>query len=187
MSRIGKKPVNVPDGVTATLSDKGTVQIKGPQGTSHFNIPTGCEIKQEDKKLIIINKNKGNNAIYGLARALLANVVKGVSQGFSKELELVGVGYRAKVEGRKIIFTLGYSVPVEYHLPEGIDAKVANERFTISGSDKQRVGQTASEIRNLRPPEPYKGKGIKYADEVIRRKAGKTMGGSTAGAPGATS
>ncbi|MBI2608272.1 MAG: 50S ribosomal protein L6 [Deltaproteobacteria bacterium] len=181
MSRIGKQPVLIPDGVSVTLL-QGKVQAKGPKGTLDFNIPQGCEVKQEEKKLVVVN-SASDKAKYGLTRALLFNVIQGVKEGFTKELELVGVGYRGKVEGRKLVLTLGYSNPLDYLLPEGIEVKVVVNKIIISGIDKQKVGQVASEIRGLRLPEPYKGKGVKYVDEVIRRKAGKAMGaGAGAGA-----
>ena len=181
MSRVGKKPIVVPQGVTVTLST-GKVQAKGPKGELHLVIPQGCEVVQKENTLSVIDKRENNKALFGLARALLNNVIKGVSEGFQKQLELVGIGYRAQVQGKKLVLSLGFSNPVEYHLPDGIDAKVAGAQnlITISGADKQKVGQTAAEIRKLRPPEPYQGKGVKYLQEVIRRKAGKAMGGATA-------
>lgn len=181
MSRIGKKPIALPPGVTVTIS-AGRVQAKGPKGELHLVIPHGCEVQQKENILSVIDKKGNNNALFGLARALLNNVIQGVSEGFKKELELVGIGYRAQVQGKKLVLSLGFSNPAEYHLPDGIEAKVAGSQnlITISGADKQKVGQTAAEIRKIRPPEPYQGKGVKYAQEVIRRKAGKAMGGATA-------
>src|SRR3989338_5809965 len=181
MSRIGKKTISLTQGVTVTIS-VGKVKAKGPKGELELVMPRGCEVVQKDNVLSVVDKKENNKAFFGLARALLNNVILGVSEGFKKELELVGIGYRAQVQGKKLVLTLGFSNPVEYHLPDGIEAKVAGAQnlITISGADKQKVGQTAAEIRKLRPPEPYQGKGVKYLQEVIRRKAGKAMGGATA-------
>jgi len=181
MSRIGKKPIELPPGVTVTLS-AGKAQARGPKGELHLSIPPDCEVVQTEKTLTVTLKKEGSPAIFGLTRALLNNIIKGVSEGFKKELELVGIGYRAQVQGKKIVLSLGFSNPVEYLLPDGVEAKVAGNQnlITLSGADKQKVGQTAAEIRKIRPPEPYQGKGVKYLKEAIRRKAGKAMGGGTA-------
>ena len=181
MSRIGKKTIIIPDGVSVSLAEgHSRVEIKGPKGVLPFTCPKGCTVKQGDKTLNIVLSPGTDNALYGLSRALLANIISGVTEGFSKELEFVGVGYKAQVQGNKLILSLGCSHPVEYLLPKGISAQVNANKLLISGADKQQVGQVSAEIRAIRPPEPYKGKGVKYVYEVIRRKAGKTMGATTA-------
>jgi large subunit ribosomal protein L6 len=150
--------------------------VKGPKGQLQRKINPIVEIGVEDEVIILSVKEKtrDSNALHGLHRALVANMVKGVSEGFQRELEIVGVGYRADISGRKATFHLGYSHPIDYDLPEGIDAKVEKTKITLSGIDKELIGMTAAKIRSFRKPEPYKGKGIRYADEKIRRKAGKT-------------
>jgi large subunit ribosomal protein L6 len=175
MSRIGKQPITVPAGVEVKL-DANSVTVKGPKGELSSPLFDGITASQEgaDLQLACVDlgskKMKGN---FGLARALLANNVIGVSEGFKKILELRGVGYRATAEGKKLNLSLGFSHPVVYNLPEGVTAIVEKSNITISGHDKQRVGQVAAEIRAFRPPEPYKGKGVRYADEHVAMKEGK--------------
>jgi len=179
MSRIGKKEIPLPKGVEVR-QDGGAIVVKGPKGSLNTPIVTGITVKIEDN---VVKFERGDEegktrAFHGLMRALVANNVRGVSEGFKRELDIVGVGYRAEVKGREVVFALGYSHPVRFSIPDGIeitvDAKTGH--ITITGIDKQKVGQVAAEIRSLRQPDPYKGKGIKYSDEVIRRKAGKAAG-----------
>jgi large subunit ribosomal protein L6 len=179
MSRIGKKEITLPKGVEVR-QDANTVVVKGPKGSMTTPIVPGIEVSIENNVVKFERKNEENKtrAFHGLMRALVANNVKGVSEGFKKELDIVGVGYRAEVKGKEVVFQLGYSHPVRFAIPEGIDITVDAKtgHITITGIDRQKVGQTAAEIRGLREPDPYKGKGIKYSDEVIRRKAGKAAG-----------
>ncbi len=175
MSRIGKKPISLPAGVKVTV-DGNTVTVQGSKGTLVQTLPEGITINQEDNQLVVqrANDSKQQRAFHGLTRALIANMVEGVTNGFEKKLELVGVGYRAQMQGKKLVISIGFSHPVEIDAPEGIDFEVpAPTRITIRGIDKQLVGNTAAHIRAIRKPEPYKGKGIKYENEHIRRKAGK--------------
>ena len=176
MSRIGKLPIDLPSGVTLTLSD-GEVIVKGKNGELKSQFNKKISIKQDGDKLIVerADDNKQTRALHGLTRALLHNMVTGVSEGFAKTLEIVGVGYRVQLQGSKLVFSLGYSHPVEVEPPAGIAFEVPNPNtIVIKGIDKQAVGQCAVNIRTLRPPEPYKGKGIRYQGEYIRRKVGKT-------------
>lgn len=178
MSRIGKLPIPVPSGVTITVDDKHGVTVVGPKGTlSQFGQPD-VTIKVEEGKILVERTNDEQlaKAGHGLMRALVANMVTGVTKGFEKKLELNGVGYRVSGGGRALDLTLGFSHPVKYEAPEGVELKVEKNLITVSGIDKQKVGQVAAEIRALKKPEPYKGKGIKYVDETILRKAGKTGG-----------
>jgi large subunit ribosomal protein L6 len=175
VSRIGKKPITLPQGVEITVKDN-TVTVKGPKGTLTQDIPQGITVFQQDGQIVVErpNDNKQNRAYHGLTRALLANMVQGVTEGFERKLELVGVGYRAQLQGKKLVINIGYSHPVEVEPPEGIEFEVpAVTKITVKGIDKQLVGNTAAVIRDIRRPEPYKGKGIKYENEVVRRKAGK--------------
>lgn len=175
MSRIGKQPITLPAGVEVTIADD-QVTVKGAKGTMVSPLFPTITVEQDGAVLNVKCSDMGskkNNSLYGLARSLIANNVIGVSQGFSKVLELKGVGYRAQLQGRKLVLALGFSHPVEYELPEGIDATVEQTKITISGYDKQRVGQVAAEIRAFRPPEPYKGKGVRYIDERVVMKEGK--------------
>lgn len=175
MSRIGKKPISLPAGVKVTV-DGNTVTVQGPKGTLEQILPEGITISQEDNQVLVerADDNKQQRAFHGLTRALIANMVEGVTNGFEKKLELVGVGYRAQMQGKKLVISIGFSHPVEIDAPEGIEFEVpAPTRITIKGMDKQLVGNTAAHIRAIRKPEPYKGKGIKYENEYIRRKAGK--------------
>ena len=177
MSRIGKMPVAVPAGVEVTIADGNLVTVKGPKGTLTQQLEPSMTIRQEGAELLVSRPNdeKENRALHGLTRALLHNMVVGVTEGYKKSLEINGVGYRAAKEGNKLILTIGYSHPVEVSEIPGITIEVPQpNQIVISGCDKQMVGQFAAEVREKRPPEPHKGKGIKYVDEVIRRKVGKT-------------
>ena len=177
MSRIGKMPVAVPAGVEVTIADGNLVTVKGPKGTLTQQLEPSMTIRQEGAELLVSRPNdeKENRALHGLTRALLHNMVVGVTEGYKKSLEINGVDYRAAKEGNKLILTIGYSHPVEVSEIPGITIEVPQpNQIVISGCDKQMVGQFAAEVREKRPPEPYKGKGIKYTDEVIRRKVGKT-------------
>ena len=175
MSRIGKRPVTIPSGVTAAV-DGQTVKMKGPKGQLQFVVHDDVEVKL-DKNVVTVNPRVETNrarALYGTARAQIANLVEGVTKGFEKKLEITGVGYRAAMQGKNLQLALGYSHDVVYAIPEGIQIAVPKPtEITITGSDIQRVGQVAAEIRAYRPPEPYKGKGVKYANEFIFRKEGK--------------
>jgi large subunit ribosomal protein L6 len=175
MSRIGKKPVTVPSGVTATVEGQ-TVKMKGPKGQLQFVVHDDVEVKFENGTVNVTPRVKTNRAqaMYGTARAQIANLVAGVTKGFEKKLEITGVGYRAALQGKNLQLALGYSHDVVYPVPEGIAITVPKPtEIVVNGSDSQRVGQVAAEIRSYRPPEPYKGKGVKYADEFIFRKEGK--------------
>jgi len=174
MSRIGKQSIIIPEGVEVKISDH-QIGVKGPKGELTQSIPPQIEITLEGKELLVTlrKKTKDSSALWGLLRALIFNMVKGVSEGFEKKLEIEGVGYRASLQDNKLILNLGFSHPVEVAAPEEIEFKVDKNIITISGIDKQLVGQIAAKIRAFRKPEPYKGKGIHYLGEVIRRKAGK--------------
>ena len=177
MSRIGRLPVAIPAGVEVTVAEGNVVTVKGPKGTLERALPTEMEIKVEDGHVVVSRPNdlKKMKSLHGLTRTLVANMVTGVTKGYEKVLEINGVGYRAQKQGKKLILSLGYSHPVEMEDPEGLESVLDGQnKITIKGIDKQKVGQYAAEIREKRKPEPYKGKGIKYADEVIRRKVGKT-------------
>ena len=178
MSRVGKRPVAIPSGVTASVEGQ-TVKMKGPKGQLQFVVHDDVEVKFEDGAVKVAPKLETNRAqaMYGTARAQVANLVEGVTKGFEKKLEITGVGYRAAVQGKNLQLQLGYSHDVVYPIPEGITiAAPKPTEIMITGSDKQKVGQVAAEIRAFRPPEPYKGKGVKYEGEYIRRKAGKAAG-----------
>lgn len=177
MSRVGKKPIEVPANVTVTVSDNNTVTVKGPKGelTRQFN--SEMKIEQEGNIITVVrpSDSKEHRTIHGTTRALLANMVTGVSEGFSRALELIGVGYRAQLQGKKLVLNVGYSHPVEFTPEEGLEIEVpSNTKVIVKGIDKERVGAFASDIRAIRPPEPYKGKGIRYEGEFVRRKEGKT-------------
>lgn len=175
MSRVGKLPVTVPSGVTITV-DASEITVAGPKGTlKQFTMP-GITVKQEENQVVVtrVNDEPKIRAKHGLMRALLSNMVTGVSQGFSKKLEINGVGYRVNMQGADLKFNLGFSHDVIFKLPQGVTATTEQNTITVSGIDKQQVGQAAAEIRALKKPEPYKGKGIKYADERIIRKSGKS-------------
>jgi large subunit ribosomal protein L6 len=179
VSRVGKAPVTIPKGVEVR-ADTESVRVKGPKGELASRIPPGITVSVADGRVQFARSNDEpqQRAFHGLLRSLVANSVLGVTKGFSKDLEIVGVGYKAEVKGKTVVFSLGYSHPIDFPIPEGIqvalDAKAG--KLTVSGADRQKVGQTAAEIRKLRIPDPYKAKGIKYANEVIRRKVGKAGG-----------
>lgn len=178
MSRIGRKPISLPKDVEFKM-EGNVVTIKGAKGSLTQEIPSDITVEQEDGQLMVSrpSDNKQHRAFHGLSRALIANMVEGVTNGFEKKLELVGVGYRAQMQGNKLVISIGFSHPVEIEAPEGIQFEVpAVTKITVKGIDKQLVGNTAAHIRAIRKPEPYKGKGIKYENETIRRKAGKSGG-----------
>ncbi len=178
MSRIGKMPVAVPEGIDVKLVDR-RVTVKGPRGELSLEVHPAMKVTVADGEIRVERPSdtKEHRALHGLTRALLANMVEGVTKGFTKTLEIIGVGYRAEVKGRKLNLALGYSHPVEYEPVEGVTVECPNQTtVVVSGPDKQKVGQAAAEIRSLRAPEPYKGKGIRYQGEHVRRKAGKTAG-----------
>lgn len=178
MSRIGKLPVAIPSGVKVAL-DASAVRLEGPKGKLQTAVPTGVEIKIEGNVVRVecLSEERKARALHGLTRKLIANMAQGVSQGFVRVLEINGVGYRAEVKGQEIHMTLGYSHPVVFRLPPGVTASVERQIIiTLSGADRQVLGEVAAKIRSFRPPEPYKGKGIKYREEVIKRKAGKAVG-----------
>ena len=177
MSRIGKLPIIVPGGVTITVDDGNTVTVKGPKGTLTEKISPDMMIEQDNGVLHVKrpSDDKQHRALHGLTRSLIHNMVVGVTEGFAKNLEIEGVGYRAQLQGSKLVLNMGYSHPVEFEAPEGISFEVpAPNRITVKGISKQQVGQMAADIRAVREPEPYKGKGIRYAGEYVRRKEGKT-------------
>ena len=182
MSRIGKKPIEIPSGVEIKVAkndlDIFEESVKGPKGTLLVNVPKGVSVEQAENQLSFKVKNeeaKSDKALWGLSRTLVNNAVLGVMEGFSKVLEINGVGYKVALQGKKLVLNVGFSHQVEFAIPEGITAEVEKNKITISGIDKQQVGQIAAEIRAIKKPEPYKGKGIKYIDEQIRRKAGKVV------------
>ena len=178
MSRIGRKPIDLPKGVNLTI-ENDMATVKGPKGTLSQAISPAISIVQEEGQVLVTRASdaKQHRALHGLTRALLANMVEGVTNGFEKKLELVGVGYRAQMQGKKLVISIGFSHPVEVDPPEGIEFEVpAVTKITVRGIDKQLVGNTAADIRAIRKPEPYKGKGIKYENETIRRKVGKAGG-----------
>ena len=176
MSRIGRMPIAIPAGVTVEIAENNKVAVKGPKGTLERVLPAEMEIKQEGEEILVNRPNdlKKMRSLHGLTRTLIHNMVIGVTEGYTKVLEVNGVGYRAAKQGNKLNLALGYSHPVEMVDPDGITTTVDGNKITVSGIDKEKVGQYAAEIREKRAPEPYKGKGIKYVDEVIRRKVGKT-------------
>lgn len=184
MSRVGKKPIKIPSGVSVTIGD-ASLEVKGPKGTLTTPVPQGVKFREEDGSLIAERAGDDLAAFHGLARALANNAVTGVTDGFKKELDVVGVGYKADVQGKKIVFALGYSHPIEYQLPEGIEAKAERVNtktsinqyqltITLTGIDKQKLGQVAAELNRLRKPDAYKGKGVRYADKLYKLKPGKT-------------
>jgi large subunit ribosomal protein L6 len=179
MSRIGKAPVAVPNGVTVTLKDDNVISVKGPKGELTRSLPSAMTVAQENGQVTVTRPSDEDQhkSLHGLTRTLIANMVEGVTKGFSKNLELVGVGYKAEVRPYGLQLALGYSHPIEYRAPQGIKLTApAPTQIVVEGANKEVVGQVAAEIRSLRPPEPYKGKGVKYAGEQIRRKAGKAGG-----------
>ena len=177
MSRIGRMPIAIPAGVTVDIAENNKVTVKGPKGTLERVLPAEMEIKLEDNQVVVTRPNdlKKMRSLHGLTRTLINNMVIGVTEGYEKVLEINGVGYRGQKQGKKLILSLVYSHPVEMEDPEGIETVMdGTNKITVKGIDKEKVGQYAAEIRATRSPEPYKGKGVKYADEVIRRKVGKT-------------
>ena len=176
MSRIGRHPIAIPAGVTVEIAENNVVTVKGPKGTLEKALPTEMEIKQEGEEIVVTRPNdlKKMKSLHGLTRTLIHNMVVGVTDGYEKVLEVNGVGYRVQKSGKNLTLHLGFSHPVEMVDPEGLESTVDGNKIIIKGIDKEKVGQYAAEIRDKRRPEPYKGKGIKYADEVIRRKVGKT-------------
>ncbi|MEM7411726.1 MAG: 50S ribosomal protein L6 [Myxococcota bacterium] len=182
MSRVGNKPIPMPDGVSLEKTDGG-IRIKGPKGTLTEKVPSAIDCDVEDGKVVFKrpDDSKESRAQHGLARALVANMIQGVVTPFAKELEIQGVGYRAETSGKKLVLNLGFSHPVEMPVPEGLSVSVdRNVILKIEGIDRAKVGQFAADIRSLRPPEPYKGKGIRYIDERVRRKVGKAAAGTGA-------
>src|SRR5579872_1118272 len=178
MSRVGKKLIPLPKGVKITVN--GDMLVEGPKGKLHVPIPEGIAVKQADGILELVRDSDQRAALHGLTRALAAAAVQGVSTGFVRELDITGTGYRADVKGKIATFTLGYSHPIELMLPDGVDLKIDKQtHLVLSGYDKQMVGQVAANIRALRPPDPYKQKGVRYTGEVLRKKAGKTGAGAT--------
>ena len=177
MSRIGKMPIAIPAGVTVEIAENNKVTVKGPKGTLERVLPSEMDIKMEGSEIVVSTPNdlKKMKSLHGLTRTLINNMVIGVTEGYEKKLEVNGVGYRAQKQGKKLVLSLGYSHPVEMEDPEGLETVLDGQNIiVVKGIDKEKVGQYAAEIRAKRAPEPYKGKGIKYADEVIRRKVGKT-------------
>lgn len=175
MSKIGKKPIPIPEGIEIDISGQ-TVTVKGPKGELSQKLGQGIKAKTVDNEVVVnaVSTSKTARQLWGLTRTLIKNMIEGVTEGFKKELELVGIGYRAEKKGDGISLSLGFSHPVEFKAAEGINLEVMDKtKIVVSGIDKQLVGQTAAQIRSLRPPEPYKGKGIKYVDEVIKKKPGK--------------
>ena len=177
MSRVGKLPISIPSGVDLKISDD-TIEVKGPKGVLTLATHPAIAVTVEDNTLSVtpVEETRIARQQHGLRRTLLSNAVLGVTKGFEKTLEVIGVGYKVNVQGNTVVLNVGYSHPVNFVLPSGIQAKAENTKLTISGCDKQVVGEVAAQIRRVRPPEPYKGKGIKYSDETIRRKAGKSGG-----------
>lgn len=175
MSRIGKRPIPIPKNVNVEIKEEVLI-LKGPLGELRREIHPMVRVSTKDGQILVTVEDTGKkaNALHGLYRALIANMVNGVSKGFERILDIVGVGYRAELAGRTATFHLGYSHPIQFELPKGVDAKIEKTRITLKGIDKELLGRTAAKIRAFRKPEPYKGKGIKYVEETIRRKAGKT-------------
>jgi large subunit ribosomal protein L6 len=176
MSRIGKKPIALPQGVKVRVEDN-VVAVEGPKGKVETHLPTGVKLEQKDGQVLAVRQDDSKAAVHGLVRALVSNAVQGVTQGWSRELEIVGIGYRAELKGKgTVVFSLGYSHPIEFPLPSGIDVAVdaKQTRLTVSGVDRQKVGQVAADMRALRPPDPYKNKGVRYAGERLKKKVGKT-------------
>jgi len=173
MSRIGRKPIAIPAGVKIALAP-GRVDVQGPKGKLALPLPAGITVQEKDGALVASRDNDERRALHGLARALLANAVRGVTEGFKRELDVVGVGYRAEVKGKTVLFSLGYSHPIEFPIPEGIQVAMEKQtHLTVSGADKQLVGQVAADMRALRPPDPYKQKGVRLTGERLKKKAGK--------------
>jgi large subunit ribosomal protein L6 len=179
MSRVGKKLIPLPKGVKLNIGD-GHVDVEGPKGKQTVPVPPGITLVQKDGTLELQRENDKQAALHGLTRALTANAVQGVSTGFTRELDIVGIGYRADIKGRIATFTLGYSHPIEFYLPDGVDMKIDKQtHLVLTGADRQLIGQVAANMRALRPPDPYKNKGVRYTGEALRKKVGKT--GASAG------
>ena len=180
MSRIGRKPIPLPSGVKVQITDDA-VDVQGPRGKMHVPVPGRIKFDQKDGHLIATRQNESQRALHGLARALVANAVKGVTEGFKKDLDIVGVGYRAEVKGKNVVFALGYSHPVEFPIPEGIQVAIEKQtHVTVSGADKGLVGQVSANMRALRPPDPYKQKGVRILGQRLKKKAGKAGAAKTA-------
>src|ERR1035441_7295148 len=176
MSRIGRKPIPLPKGVTVKI-EGNTVAVQGPKGKLDTQLPAGIRVDQQDGNLVALRENDSQAAVHGLARALVDNAVEGVTKGWNRDLEIVGIGYRAELKGKgTVVFSLGYSHLIEYPLPTGVDCVVdpKQTKLSLSGIDRQKVGQVAAEMRSLRPPDPYKNKGVRYAGERLKKKVGKT-------------
>ena len=181
MSRVGKKPIPLPKGVKISIGDQ--LEVQGPKGKLIVPVPSGVRVNQNDGTLDLTRDGDQYAALHGLTRALLAAAVEGVSTGFTRELDITGVGYRADVKGKVATFTLGYSHPIEVLLPEGVELKIDKQtHLVLTGYDKQMVGQVAANIRALRPPDPYKNKGVRYTGEQLRKKVGKTGASGASGA-----
>ncbi len=176
MSRIGLKPIPKPAGVKYTVIGN-IVEVQGPKGTTQALLPTGIRLEEKDGMILAVRQNDSQKAVHGLARALVFNAVEGVTAGWKKELDIVGIGYRAELKGKTVVvFTLGYSHPIEFPLPTGIDVTIDPKQthVTVAGIDRQKVGQVAADMRSLRKPDPYKNKGVRYSDEKLKKKVGKT-------------
>src|SRR5208282_3699100 len=176
MSRIGKKPIAIPKGVTVKI-EGNTVLVQGPKGKLDTALPAGIKFEQKDGHIVALRESNSQAAVHGLARALVNNAVEGVTKGWTRDLEIVGIGYRAEMKGKStVVFSLGFSHPIEYPLPSGVDATVdpKQTKLTLVGIDRQKVGQVAAEMRSLRPPDPYKNKGVRYSGERLKKKVGKT-------------
>src|ERR1700675_1144923 len=176
MSRIGKKPIALPQGVTFHV-EGNVVAVQGPKGKVETHLPAGVRLEQKDGQILAVREDDSKAAVHGLVRALVQNAVQGVTQGWTRDLEIVGIGYRAELKGKNtVVFSLGYSHPIEFPLPTGIEAAVdpKQTKLSVTGIDRQKVGQVAAEMRSLRPPDPYKNKGVRYAGERLKKKVGKT-------------
>ena len=176
MSRIGKKPIALPQGVKVHV-EGNVVAVEGPKGKVETHLPAGVKLEQKDGQVLALRQDDSKSAVHGLVRALVHNAVQGVTQGWTRELEIVGIGYRAELKGKNtVVFSLGYSHPIEFPLPSGIEVAVDAKqvKLTVSGVDRQKVGQVAADMRALRPPDPYKNKGVRYAGERLKKKVGKT-------------
>ena len=182
MSRIGKKPIPLPKGVTVKI-EGNTVAVQGPKGKLDTSLPTGIKMQQQDGNLVAIRENDSQAALHGLARALVNNAVEGVTKGWTRDLEIVGIGYRAELKGKgTVVFSLGYSHPILFPIPEGIQVAVEKQtHMTVTGADKNQVGQVAANMRALRPPDPYKQKGVRITGERLKKKAGKAGAAKAAG------
>ena len=176
MSRIGRMPIPLPQGVKVQVQGN-VVAVQGPKGKVETHLPAGVKLEQKDGQLLAVREDDSKSAVHGLVRALVHNAVQGVTQGWTRDLEIVGIGYRAELKGKNtVVFSLGYSHPIEFPLPAGIEVAVDAKltRLTVSGVDRQKVGQVAADMRGLRPPDPYKNKGVRYAGERLKKKVGKT-------------